>query len=181
MAKLTKIEELTELAREHLDADEEIVAVVYGDLKQRMQMGILIATDKRVVSYYRGLSRYYELEVFPYSKITSIEVTGGGYGHDVSLFVYNNKISMTAIFTEHTGCFAKFLYWGSAIVQESKDVQGFVEYVKSKIAKTDEEDTPPKPTMDVLDQIRKLAELKNQGILTEDEFELKKTELLGKF
>ena len=180
MAKMAKISELTELARAHLDADEEIVAIVYGDLKQRMQMGILIATDKRVVSYCRPNSRYYELEVFPYSKISSIEVTGGSYGHDVTLFVFNNKISMTAIFTEHTGCFAKFLYSGSAIVQESKDVQKLVEYVKSRIEKTDRENTQPEPTVDVTEQIRKLAELKDQGILTTDEFETKKTELLAK-
>jgi hypothetical protein len=38
--------------------------------------------------------------------------------------------------------------------------------------------TPPSP--DIPDQIRKLAKLKDDGIISSEEFEAKKTELLGK-
>ena len=38
----------------------------------------------------------------------------------------------------------------------------------------------PAPTMDVPDQIRKLAELRDAGLLTPSEFESKKTELLAR-
>ena len=64
-------------------------------------------------------------------------------------------------------------------VRES-DVQKFVEYVRFKIEDTVESNAPPEPTLDLPDQIRKLAELKDQGILTEEEFESKKKELLAK-
>ena len=63
---------------------------------------------------------------------------------------------------------------------QNGDVQKFVEYVRSKIEDTAEGNTPSKRTLDIPDQIRKLAELKDQGILTEEEFESKKKELLAK-
>jgi hypothetical protein len=37
-----------------------------------------------------------------------------------------------------------------------------------------------KQDVDIVDQIRKLSELKNDGILTEDEFNTKKADLLRK-
>jgi hypothetical protein len=74
-------------------------------------------------------------------------------GHSVSFFASNNKMRMKWI----TG-----------------DIQKFTEYIKSKIEKTDLEHTQSESTVDVANQIRKLAELKDEGILTEDEFESKK-------
>jgi hypothetical protein len=38
----------------------------------------------------------------------------------------------------------------------------------------------PLDTPDVAGQIRKLGELRDEGLLTEEEFQTKKTELLGK-
>jgi ribosomal protein L7/L12 len=43
-----------------------------------------------------------------------------------------------------------------------------------------EPESGPENANDVLEQIRKLGELRAQGILTHDEFEAKKTELLGR-
>jgi hypothetical protein len=39
---------------------------------------------------------------------------------------------------------------------------------------------PSPPSPDIPDQIRKLAKLKDDGIISSEEFEAKKTELLGK-
>ena len=75
-------------------------------------------------------------------------------GHSVSFFASNNKMRMKWI--------------------KTGDIQKFTEYIKSKIEKTDRENTQSESTVDVADQIRKLAELKDEGILTEDEFESKK-------
>lgn len=43
-------------------------------------------------------------------------------------------------------------------------------------------DIPNKPSAkdDVFDQIKKLADLKSQGLITEDEFQKKKSDLLGR-
>ena len=175
MARIARIDRLTELAKEHLDTSEEIVAVIFGWL-ENLREGILIATDKRVVSYYKRILGGYEFEVFPYSNMSSIEVSKELLGHCVSFYVSNNKMRMTRIQTERVswwfrqfGCEQKFV-----------TVQKFIEHVRSKMGKNGEQNTLSEPTVDVTEQIRKLAELKDQGILTTDEFETKKTELLAK-
>ena len=178
---LAKIDELTEAAKEHLDMGEEIVAVVEGVISTVVQSevslftvgglggtpiekdmnsrnGIFIATSKRIVLYRRKRSGY-ELEVFPYSNISSIEMDKKWDGYRVA-FSGSGKMRMTGI--------------------ETGDVQKFVEYVRSRMGQMEEETTPSELTMDIPDQIRKLAELKDQGILTEEEFESKKKELLAK-
>ena len=40
-------------------------------------------------------------------------------------------------------------------------------------------EAPPPPQVDVVDQIRELADLRNQGILTEEEFAAQKAKLLA--
>lgn len=159
---MAKIDRLTKQAKEHLETDESIIAVVLGQYEGEMfgqdtlRTGIFIATVEKIVLYCKTLFGY-ELEVFPYSNISSIEMGKGAGGYSIKFFASNNAVRMKWI---RTG-----------------DVQQFIEYVRSKIEKTTQEDTP---TVDIPDQIRKLAELKNQGILTEKEFESKKKELLAK-
>ena len=178
---LAKIDELTGAAKEHLDTGEEIVAVVEGVISTVVQSevslftvgglggspiekdmnsrnGIFIATSKRIVLYSQKKSGY-ELEVFPYPDISSIEMDKKWDGYHLS-FSGSGKMRMTGI--------------------ETGDVQKFVEYVRSRMGQMEEETTPSELTMDIPDQIRKLAELKDQGILTEEEFESKKKELLAK-
>ena len=156
---MAKIDKLTRLAKEHLDTEEEIIAVVQGTFQAEMfgqetlRTGILVTTDRRVVLYCKKVSGY-EMEVFLYSNISSIELGKDWMGHRVAFFVSNNKMGMKWI--------------------KTGDVQKFIEYVKSRIEKKGQETTPPEPIVDIPDQIKKLAELKDQGILTEEEFELKK-------
>ena len=162
---MAKIDKLTLLAKEHLNTGEEIIAVVQGTFQSEMfgqetlRTGILIATDQRIVLYCKKISGY-EMEAYLYSNISSIELGKDWSGHRVAFFVSNNKMGMKWI--------------------KTGDVQKFIEYVKSRIEKKGQDTTPTKPTVDIPDQIRKLAELKDQGILTTDEFETKKTELLAK-
>ena len=160
---MAKIDKLTRLAKEHLDTEEEIIAVVQGTFQAEMfgqetlRTGILVTTDRRVVLYCKKVSGY-EMGVFLYSNISSnissIELGKDWMGHRVAFFVSNNKMGMKWI--------------------KTGDVQKFIEYVKSRIEKKGQETTPPEPIVDIPDQIKKLAELKDQGILTEEEFELKK-------
>ena len=162
---MAKIDKLTRLAKEHLDTGEEIIAVVQGQFQAEMfgretlRTGILITTDRRVVLYCKKVSGY-EMGVFLYSNISSIELGKDWMGHRDAFFVSNNKMGMKWI--------------------KTGDVQKFIEYVKSRIEKKGQETTPPESIVDISDQIKKLAELKDQGILTKEEFELKKTELLAR-
>ncbi|MDE0297359.1 MAG: PH domain-containing protein [Candidatus Poribacteria bacterium] len=79
----------------------------------------------------------YELEVYLYFNISSIEIGKNWLGHRIATFVSNNKMGMKWI--------------------KTGDVQNFIEYVKSRIEKRDQESTPLEPTVDIPDQIKKLA------------------------
>ena len=63
-------------------------------------------------------------------------------------------------------------------------VSELVEHVKAMIGKKEEgrrkKEEGPSASTDIPGQIQKLAELKQQGILTEDEFQAKRRELLSK-
>jgi Zn-finger nucleic acid-binding protein len=58
------------------------------------------------------------------------------------------------------------------------EIEKFVEHVRSKIGK--ESSSAKSPEKDIPSQIQKLSDLKEQGILTDEEFEKKKTELLSR-
>lgn len=59
--------------------------------------------------------------------------------------------------------------------KQMKDVEAFKEAVESKLFET----KSPPATNNNLNDLEKLAELKSKGIITEDEFNLKKKQLLG--
>ena len=176
---MAKIDELTEEAKIHLDTDEDIVAVVKGQIQSVVQLeaslfsmggipiempkrigdGIFIATSKRIILYRRKTFGGYELKVFFYSTISSIEMSEEWKGPNIT-FSASEKMRITNI--------------------QKSAAQKFVEHVRSKIEDTAQSNAPSESTLDLPDQIRKLAELKDQGILTEEEFESKKKELLAK-
>ena len=126
------IDKLTEEAKAHLDTDEEIVAVVEGSIDSLVQSevslftvgglggtpiekemfignGIFVATNKRIVLYHRKTFGGYDLRVFFYSTISSIEVGKKWNGHHIT-FSASEKMRITRI--------------------QVGDVQKFVEYVR---------------------------------------------------
>jgi hypothetical protein len=159
---MAKIDKLIEKAQSHLEPGENIIASVLGAYETKIMKsdtvrnGIFLATDQRLVFYAKKLAGY-DLEVFPYSSISSIDMGKDLMGHRISLFASGNKTSMKWI---NTG-----------------DVQQFVQIVKERIGKKEEKSNP---TIDIAEQIKKIAELKDLGILTEEEFTSKKQELLLK-
>lgn len=80
-------------------------------------------------------------------------------GHKVTLFASGNKTSM------------KWINKG--------EVQKFVEIVKSRIGKKEVTQGTVSSEDDIYTQIEKLSDLKNKGIVSEEEFEAKKKQLLG--
>ncbi|MFA6071557.1 MAG: PH domain-containing protein [Janthinobacterium sp.] len=159
---MAKIDKLANSAKAHLEPDESVLSVVMGAYETKLMNrdtvinGVFIATEKRLVFYGSKLFGY-NMEVFPYSNISSIEISKGMMGHAIAFFASGNKVGM------------KWITKG--------DVEGFARLVKSKIGKKTE--TPMQNQPDIADQIRKLAQLKNDGILTEDEFSIKKAQLLS--
>ena len=160
---MAKIDRLTEKAKEYLNPNEEVVAIVMGAYETEIlgedsvRNGILIATNKRLVFYAKKLTGY-ELEDFPLSNISSIESGKNMMGHNISFFASGNKVKMK---------------W----INDGK-IKKLVEYVRSEIGKDSSSDNSKEEN--IPDQIEKLSKLKDQGILTEDEFQAKKEDLLSR-
>jgi Bacterial PH domain/Short C-terminal domain len=155
-----KLEKLVKLAQEHLDQDEQIIASVLGAYESKImgrdtvRNGVFLATDKRILFYGKKMMGY-DLEVFPYENISSFEIGKGILGRSISFFASGNKVKM------------KWINQG--------EVDKFIEYVRENVGKKSE----TKSSTNAADEIKKLAELKDAGILTEEEFEAKKKQLLG--
>lgn len=94
--------------------------------------------------------------------ISSIEMGKSMMGHQITFFASGNKVRMKWIDKKH----------------------GFTAAVRNRMkggsgsgGGNGEAATAPEP--DVADQLRKLAQLRDDGILTDDEFQARKTQLLG--
>lgn len=158
---MAKLEKLVEQARPHLEAGEQIEGVVQGAYdtkiggKATVRSGILMATDRRLVFFAKKLVGY-DLESFPYASISSFEASKGLSGHSFRFAASGNDVR---------------LKWINA-----GQVDQFVGLVRSRAGQR----PSAAPTQaDPMDQLRKLAELRDAGIVSPAEFEAKKSQLLG--
>lgn len=163
---MAKIEKLTEKAKEHLSPGETIKYAVMGAYEKGEKddllapIGVFIATENRIIMFSPGLGKSYDLEDFPYSNISSIEMSKVlMMGETISFFASGNKVKM------------KWIKSGSA-----KD---FTNYVREHIGKKSTPTATVTAELDFADQLKKLADLKAAGIVTEKEFEAKKKQILG--
>ncbi|MBC5839622.1 PH domain-containing protein [Flavobacterium muglaense] len=154
------------LVKEHLDNGENIKSSVYGSYEGKLMgndtvyNGVFIATEKRVVFFAKKLFGY-ELESFHYKNISSIEKSKGMLGHTITIHSSGNKAKMKWI--------------------QKGDIVKFTQLVNSNIQNTNQNNNVTEElTTDIPSQIKKLSELKDLGILTDEEFLRKKTELLSK-
>jgi PH (Pleckstrin Homology) domain-containing protein/putative oligomerization/nucleic acid binding protein len=165
---MAKLDKLLDQAKEHLDEGEDVLAAVAGTYEtKRMgqkasRSGMLAATDHRVVFYAKKMGGY-DLEVFPYKHISSIETSKGMMGHEIKFFASGNEVK---------------LKW----IDKKSDAPGLVAIVKDQMtaahatpAAVDSGGSP-----DVADQIRKLAQLRDEGLVTDEEFESKRADLLAR-
>ncbi len=165
---MAKLDKLLDQAKEHLDEGEEVLAVIKGTYETKKmgndwtRAGILAATDHRLVFYAKKMGGY-DFEVFPYKEISSIETGKGMAGHHVKFFASGNEVS---------------LKW----IDRNSDVPAFVGVVKDQMKADHPTSAAPAASdaPDVADQIRKLAQLRDEGLVTDEEFETKRTELLAK-
>jgi len=164
---MAKIDRLLNKSKKHLDQNETPQAVVMGSFKSEdlLRTGIFIATDRRIIFFAKKLFGYY-LESFPYSHISSIEVSKGYLGHKISFFASGNTVKMKWI-NHH----------------RLKNVNGFIEYISNNMDTSGSKNSTAidqNESNDIPSQIEKLSNLKEKGILTEEEFDSKKQELLAK-
>lgn len=155
--------------KEHLKNGETIIASVMGAYESKIlgsdtvKNGILVVTENRVVFYGKKLFNGYDMESFPLSNISSIEKSKGFMGSSITVYTSGNSFKL------------KWINKG--------DIEKFSEYINSKIGKPIE--TKIVATLDTItkddkfDKLNKLAELKKNGIITDEEFEQEKKKILS--
>ncbi|MCH8891637.1 MAG: PH domain-containing protein, partial [Myxococcales bacterium] len=100
----------------------------------------------------------FDAEEIPYANISSLEMGKGFMGYFISFFASGNKIKMKWI--------------------DKGDVAGLVDAVRSSRGRSSADAASTAPQADIPAQIEKLGKLRDQDLLTEDEFRDKKAELL---
>lgn len=135
------------------------IGEMMGSGDNRQYNGCLIITDRRVVFYSKGwLSEVFE--EIPHTKISSIE---------------SKKIMGHTTLSIHTS--GNTLKFKSLVPEEAKWLQDKVNELKGSNNTMTSSSSLAEPE-DAFKKLEKLADLKIKGIISEDEFQVKKAELL---
>jgi Bacterial PH domain/Short C-terminal domain len=162
-----KLNKLLGKAEDHLDSDEEVVRAVVGTYETKImgndsvRKGLLAATNHRLIFYTKKMGGY-DFESFPYENISSIEMGKQMVmGHHVKFFASGNEVKMK---------------W----IDDKDALADFVAEVKRRMKGGSPTPAPTTDTQfDLADQLRRLGELRDEGLLTDEEFEVQKQKLLA--
>jgi hypothetical protein len=126
--------------------------------------GLLVATNNRLFFVNKGIFSL-KVEDFPYDKITTIQYESGILLGKITIYTSGNK---AVIDNTAKGPSKTFSEWLRNRINN-----------KSTTAPVQTISPAPSTESSAIDQIKKLAELKDAGVLTEEEFTAKKKQLLG--
>jgi hypothetical protein len=128
--------------------------------------GILVATNKRLVFVDKGMVGL-RVEDFPYDKITSIQYHLGFAGGTLTIFASGNKADIQHVPKDQCKAFGDFVRARITGVAQHASVAEAAE--PSPAVATDD---------DVLHKLERLARLKEQGVLSDEEFQAQKQRIL---
>ncbi len=141
--------------------DERVERIVQGSYNDGL--GVLVATNKRLVFVDKGIVGL-RVEDFPYDRISSIEYSTGLLGGKLTFFASGNRAEIKYV--------------------PKDQCRNFAEYVRARSTAPSSHASAPPATIasaesSVIEQLKELGQLKEQGILTEEEFTAQKAKLLG--
>lgn len=151
--------ELKKLAG-HLHGGETVRFIAQGTYEK--DQGILVLTDVRLLFLFHGVMRQAK-EDFPLRLISSVQTKSGIVTGEMTVFVSGNSSSISGIVKSDLEPLADAVRQGMA-------AQHVAPAVAPPVASTD----------DPYEALRKLASLRDAGVVTEQEFEAKKQDLLGR-
>jgi len=99
---MANLQKLHQLVLEHLDSGEEILYSVFGCYKttslgsNTLRNGAFFATNMRLI-FYGKRSFGFDMEIFPYQKISSVEFGKDLLGHKIRFCTSGNDIRITSI------------------------------------------------------------------------------------
>lgn len=161
---------------EIIDAISGLVDRTMAGVKQKEESAALVLAPTRVILYHNKMFLKGHSSIdFPLNRINSVELNSGMIYAEVKI---------------HSG--SDLLIIKNAAKKDgerfSKNLKTFVSRINNPTSTNqsiqtspDTQSSPasPGPNVDIADQIKKLADLKAQGFLTEEEFTAQKKKLLG--
>jgi len=135
--------------------DERIEAAVQGLYNSKM--GMLVATDRRLIFVDKGLFGGLTVEDFPYDRITSIQYETGLVQGKIRVYASGNRADIEAV--------TKAL------------VQPFAESIRARISSGSS--ATKTAVDDIVGKIERLGELRAQGVLSDEEFSAAKARLIA--
>ena len=161
VSKLLGRKEIKELPN-ILWEDEKLEKLIQGFYEKGT--GILVATNKRLIFIDKSLLGKLRVEDFPYDKISSIQYQAGLIYGNITIFSSGNKAKIEQL--------------------DKKQTRNFADYVRARISGGKEHASAPTPPAevssdDVISKLEKLANLKERGILSEEEFLEQKKKILN--
>jgi hypothetical protein len=143
--------------------DETILGAVQGHYNDRA--GLLVATQRRVIFVDKGWASL-RVEDFPYANITSIQYSTGMVFGEIIIFASGNKARITQLAKAETVAFADLarnhINQLSAPSPLSQPAPGVLDPAEQRLA-----------------MLERLAQLRQQGILTDEEFSAQKAKILA--
>jgi hypothetical protein len=121
--------------------------------------GILVSTNRRLIFIDKGLFYGLKVEDFPLDKITSIQYETGLMFGEIKIHTSANIAKIENV--------------------DKSSARKFAEFIRDKLSQP-KENISVSSQPDILEQIEKLAKLKENGILSEQEFVEQKKKLLEK-
>jgi hypothetical protein len=159
--KLLGIKPMEGVERILTDGEEIIDSI---PCKKNLIEGGLILTPKRVFFYHSAGKGKYGTEEYPFDKISSINYVLGKFFGEVAVIEIHSSDDKLKVVSKNA----------------NDEVEAFVKSVKQYIEEYKTKSTQvPNNNSDVASQISKFAELRDKGILTEEEFTMQKRKLLG--
>ena len=114
-------------------------------------------------------------KTIPFASITAIQYKKPGITSGYLQFTLAGGVESRGGIMDATKDENTFLF----LAKHKKQVHQIKEYIESQMAKLQKTANAPQPTSSMADELLKLAELKNKGILTEEEFLNAKAQLLN--
>lgn len=149
----------------HIKPNENVLAYAEGYIGEMMgsgdkkqHNGSLIVTEQRVCFYRKGILGEV-LETMPVKSITSIERKSVLGHRTIVIHTSNDELSFKTLKKD-----------------EEASVHDAIERVRDSVSKPVNENTAV--SNDPFEKLKKLKNLNEQGILSDDEFEAKKAELM---
>jgi len=126
--------------------------------------GLIVLTDRRLLFVQDGIASQTS-EDFPLDKVSSVQWMSGMLMGKIAIFASGNKSEITNVGKD-----------------DGKEIVDKIRHLLS----APREQTPPAPVAspsvaaDPIEQLKRLGELRDAGVLTPEEFDAKKTDLLGR-